>query len=88
MAKKLMWKRENAFRVLAVLTRIVCYAAYMSSPCHIELTLTEKNSDVKNEAVSHSAVLVVSHRVYHSFDSVSSYQSCTCPSILGLVPWA
>ena len=23
----------------------------MSSPCHIELVLTEKNSDVKNEAV-------------------------------------
>jgi hypothetical protein len=27
-------------------------AAYMSSPCHIELTLTEKDSAVKAEAVS------------------------------------
>lgn len=27
-------------------------AAYMSSPCHIELTLTEKDSSVKAEAVS------------------------------------
>lgn len=33
-----------------------CSAAFMSSPCHIELVLTEKNSDVKTEAVS----------IYHS----------------------
>lgn len=31
--------------------RSCCFAAFMSSPCHIELVLTEKNSDVKNETV-------------------------------------
>ena len=26
-----------------------CFAAYMSSPCHIELTLSEKEEPVKKE---------------------------------------
>lgn len=30
----------------------VCPSAYMSSPCHVELTLSEKESGVAKEAVS------------------------------------
>ena len=36
-----------------------CYAAFMSSPCHIELVLTEKNSDVKNETVGLAVLCIV-----------------------------
>lgn len=32
----------------------VCFAAYMSSPCHIELILSEKEQAVKAELVSHA----------------------------------
>lgn len=31
----------------------------MSSPCHIELVLTEKNSDVKNEKVRFAVLCVM-----------------------------
>lgn len=33
----------------------------MSSPCHIELVLTEKGSDVKNEAVSDAMLTIATH---------------------------
>lgn len=42
----------NSFNCLHELMRLLLFSAYMSSPCHIELILSEKEEPVKKEVKS------------------------------------
>lgn len=51
-------------------------AAYMSSPCHIELILSEKEEPVRKEVLDSSVCCFV----FHFFDDwLSNYCSFVCP---------
>lgn len=39
----------------------ISFAAYMSSPCHIELVLSEKEEPVKKEVIRHNFLCVLMH---------------------------
>ena len=56
----------------------------MSSPCHIELVLTEKGSDVKNEEVSEHQIWDITRRVSANtgYVCLAAAIDDTCPAIV------